>query len=298
MLGALFDMTRKQTSKIRTGSSQYVLGRWLTRLLKYGVAVVASLLILGPLYIAVVGGFKESGELINNPFALPRAWILDNYHYILTLDAFWLQLRNSAIVMLGTVFLATFSASMASFVFARMRFKGRDALFNVFMIGLMFPIVVAILPLYILMRQLSLINNLLGLILVEAAFQLSGMILIMRSFFRSIPLELEDATYIDGGTPWTFFWRVLLPLSKPALAANAALAMVFSWNLLFLPLLTLNDTALYTLPLGTMQFFGQYTANWSRLMAFIVVAMLPAIVFYLIAERQIVEGLTGGSVKG
>lgn len=276
----------------------YVAGRWLNRALKYVVAVGVSLLVLGPLYIAVAGGFKESGELINNPFALPRAWILDNYRYIFTLDSFWLQLRNSAIIMLGTVFLATLSAAMASFVFARMTFRGRDALFNVFMIGLMFPIVVAILPLYILIRQLDLINSLFGLILVESAFQLSGMILIMRSFFRSIPRELEDATYIDGGTPWTFFWRVLLPLSKPALAANAALAMVFSWNLLFLPLLTLNEEELYTLPLGTMQFFGQYTANWSRLMAFIVAAMLPAIVFYLLAERQIVEGLTGGSVKG
>lgn len=278
-------------------NGRYVLGRWLTRLLKYVVALVASLLILGPLYIAIAGGFKESGELINSPFALPRSWILDNYRYIFTLDSFWRQLGNSAIVMVGTVFLATLSAAMASFVFARMTFRGRDALFNVFMIGLMFPIVVAILPLYILIRQLDLINSLVGLIFVEAAFQLSGMILIMRGFFRSIPRELEDATYIDGGTPWTFFWRVLLPLSRPALAANAALAMVFSWNLLFLPLLTLNEEELYTLPLGTMQFFGQYTANWSRLMAFIVAAMLPAIVFYLLAERQIVEGLTSGAVK-
>lgn len=276
----------------------HVVGRRLNGALKMLLAVGVALLVLGPLYIAVTGGFKESGELINNPFALPRTWILDNYRYIFTLDSFWRQLRNSAIIMLGTVFLATLSAAMASFVFARMTFRGRDALFNVFMIGLMFPIVVAILPLYILIRQLDLINSLLGLIVVEAAFQLSGMILIMRSFFRSIPRELEDATYIDGGTPWTFFWRVLLPLSKPALAANAALAMVFSWNLLFLPLLTLNEEELYTLPLGTMQFFGQYTANWSRLMAFIVAAMLPAIVFYLLAERQIVEGLTGGSVKG
>lgn len=278
-------------------NGRYVLGRWLTRLLKYAVALVASLLILGPLYIAIAGGFKESGELINSPFSLPRSWILDNYRYIFTLDSFWRQLGNSAIVMVGTVFLATLSAAMASFVFARMTFRGRDALFNVFMIGLMFPIVVAILPLYILIRQLGLINSLVGLIFVEAAFQLSGMILIMRGFFRSIPRELEDATYIDGGTPWTFFWRVLLPLSRPALAANAALAMVFSWNLLFLPLLTLNEEELYTLPLGTMQFFGQYTANWSRLMAFIVAAMLPAIVFYLLAERQIVEGLTSGAVK-
>lgn len=281
-----------------SSSSRVVLGRRLSRLAKLVVALFVSFLVLGPLYIAVAGGFKESGELINNPFALPRAWLLDNYRAIFALDSFWLQLRNSAILMIGTVTLATLSASMAAFVFARMKFRGRDTLFNIFMIGLMFPIVVAILPLYILIRQLGLINSLPGLILVQSAFQLSGMILILRSFFQSIPLELEDATYIDGGTAWTFFWRVLLPLSKPALAANAALAMVFSWNLLFLPLLTLNDEALYTLPLGTMQFFGQYTANWSRLMAFIVAAMMPAIVFYLLAERQIVEGLTGGSVKG
>jgi raffinose/stachyose/melibiose transport system permease protein len=246
----------------------------------------------------VFGGFKESGELVNNPFSLPRVWILDNYRHIIGLGSFWQQLLNSTIVMVGTVFLATFSASLAAFVFARMRFKGRDTIFNVFMIGLMFPIMVAILPLYILMRQLGLLNSLFGLILVEAAFQLSGMILIMRGFFRSIPRELEDATYIDGGGPFTFFWRVLLPLSRPALAANAALAMVFSWNLLFLPLLALNDEVFYTLPLGTMQFFGQYTAYWSRLMAFIVLAALPAVIFYLLAERHIVSGLTGGALKG
>ena len=275
------------------------LRKLLRLLLRYVVAIIVSIAILGPLYIAVVGGFKESGELMSNPFSLPRQWILDNYEYIFTLDTFWRELANSAIVMVGMVTLAVISSSLASFVFARMQFKGRDALFNVFMIGLMFPIVVAILPLYLLMRQIpGMLNSLWGLILVEAAFQLSGMILIMRGFFRSIPKELEDATYIDGGTSFTFFWRILLPLSKPALAANAALAMVFSWNLLFLPLITLNDEKYYTLPLGTMQFFGQYTANWSRLMAYIVAAMLPAIVFYLLAERQIVEGLTGGAIKG
>jgi raffinose/stachyose/melibiose transport system permease protein len=254
--------------------------------------------IISPLFIALFGGFKESGELLNSPFTLPKAWILENYQYVLTLDTFWQQLLNSTFVMVGTVALSTFSASLAAFVFARMRFKGRDTLFNVFMIGLMFPILVAILPLYILMRQLGILNSLIGIIVVESAFQLSQMILILRAFFRSIPRELEDATYIDGGTAFTFFWRVLMPLSRPALAANAALAMVFSWNLLFLPLLVLNDEKLYTLPLGTMQFFGQYTANWSRLMAFIVVAMLPAIIFYLLAERHIISGLTGGAVKG
>jgi raffinose/stachyose/melibiose transport system permease protein len=270
----------------------------IARALQYLTAIVVSVVVLSPMFIAVVGGFKESGELINSPFSLPRVWILENYLYILRLGAFWQQLLNSMIVMVGTVFLGTLSASLAAFVFARMRFKGRDTLFNMFMIGLLFPIGAAILPLYILLRQLHLLNNLFGLILAEAGFSLSQMILIMRGFFRSIPRELEDATYIDGGTPFTFFWKVLLPLSRPALAANAALAMVFSWNMLFLPLLTLNDEVRYTLPLGTMQFFGQYTAVWSRLMAFIVLAALPAVIFYLLAERHIVSGLTGGAIRG
>jgi raffinose/stachyose/melibiose transport system permease protein len=265
---------------------------------RYVIAVIVSLSIVSPILIAVLGGFKESAELLNSPFTLPKAWILDNYQYVLSLDSFWRQLLNSTIVMIGMVTLSTISASMAAFVFARMRFKSRDTLFNFFMIGLLFPLMVAILPLYILMRQLGLLNSLIGVILVEAAFQLSQMILIMRGFFRSLPRELEDATYIDGGNAFTFFTRVLLPLSAPALAANAALAMVFSWNQLFLPLLVINDEVLYPLPLGTMQFFGQYTSVWSRLMAFIVVAALPAVIFYLLAERYIVAGLTGGAIKG
>lgn len=275
---------------------------WLRKTLshvpQYVIAIVVSIIIIYPILIAVMGGFKTSGELFNTPFSLPEDWLLDNYQHVIGLDSFWRQLFNSAVVMTGTVVLATFSASLAAFVFARMSFRGRDTIFNVFMIGLLFPIMVAILPLYILMRQMDLLNNLLGLVLVEAAFQLSGMILILRGFFRSLARELEDATYIDGGGPFIFFWHVLLPLSGPALAANAALAMVFSWNMLFLPLLALNDEILYTLPLGTMQFFGQYMANWARLMAFIVLAMLPAVIFYLLAERHIVSGLTRGAIKG
>lgn len=274
------------------------LSRTLSRVVQYGIAIVVSIIIICPILIAVLGGFKTSGELLNSPFSLPKDWVLDNYRHILNLGSFWRQLLNSTIVMIGTVVLATFSASLAAFVFARMSFKGRDTIFNIFMIGLLFPIMVAILPLYILMRQMGLLNSLLGVILVEAAFQLSIMILILRGFFRSLPRELEDATYIDGGGAFTFFWYVLLPLSAPALAASAALTMVFSWNLLFLPLLALNDEILYTLPLGTMQFFGQYMANWARLMAFIVFAMIPAVIFYLVAERHIVSGLTGGALKG
>lgn len=265
---------------------------------QYLIAVLISVIILVPIVTAVLGGFKTTGELLNSPFSLPDKWLIENYTFIITLPAFWRQLRNSSIVMIGTVGLTMASSSLAAFVFARMSFKGRELLFNFFLIGLLFPLVVAILPIYLLMRQLSLINSLWGIILAQAAFAIPGAILILRGFFRSLPRGLEDAAYIDGCTPFSFFWRVLLPLSTPAIAANSALNMVVSWNALFLPLVMLDSERLWTLPLGTMQFSGQYFTEWAKVMAFVVLAMVPAVAFYLLAEKYIISGLTGGAIKG
>jgi raffinose/stachyose/melibiose transport system permease protein len=265
---------------------------------QYLIAIVVAVAMLTPIAIAVIGSFKTTGELMSKPFALPKEWILDNYQFVLALGTFWRQLRNSTVVMAGTVALTMSCSCMAAFVFARMTFKGRDLLFNFFMLGLLFPLIVAILPLYLIMRQLGLLNSLLGMILVQAAFGIPGTVLVLRTFFRSLPSDLEDASYIDGCTAFGFFWRVLLPLSTPALAANSALGMVGSWNALFLPLVVLDNQELWTLPLGTMQFSGQYFTEWARVMAFVVIVMIPAVAFYLLAERYIVAGLTGGAVKG
>jgi raffinose/stachyose/melibiose transport system permease protein len=265
---------------------------------QYLIAIIVSLIVLFPIAIAILGGFKTTGELLNRPFALPNEWLAENYAWIINHKGFWQQLLNSCIVMVGTVALTMLSASMAAFVFARMSFKGRDLLFNYLMIGLLFPVIVAILPLFLLMRQLHLTNSLMGMILVQAAYGIPGTILVLRGFFRALPRDLEDAAYIDGCTSFGFFWRVLLRLSTPALAANAALGMVGSWNALFLPLVVLDKEEMWTLPLGTMQFQGQYATEWSRVMAFVVLAMIPAVIFYLLAERYIVSGLTGGSLKG
>jgi raffinose/stachyose/melibiose transport system permease protein len=265
---------------------------------QYLIAVVVSVLVLGPIAIGVLGGFKTTGELLNRPFSLPKEWLRDNYQFVLYHKAFWQELLNSTIVMIGTVGLTMVSASMAAFVCARMSFKGRDLIFNFLMLGLLAPLMVVILPLYLLMRQMGLVNSLLGVILVQAAFGIPGATLILRGFFRAIPRDLEDAAYIDGCTAFGFFWRVLLRLSTPAIAANAALGMVGSWNALLLPLVVLDREDLWTLPLGTMQFQGQYATEWSRVMAFVILAMVPAVVFYLLAERYIISGLTGGALKG
>ena len=217
---------------------------------------------------------------------------------ILSTPSFWRLMRNSAILMVATTGGVVIICGLAAFVFARLEFRGKNWLFNLFTLGLMFPINVAILPVYLALRQMGLTNQLLGVVLVQVAFQISGNILILRGFFAAIPAELQDAAYIDGCTAFGFFWRILLPLARPALAAVAALTMIVSWNDLLVPLVVINDDALWTLPLGTMQFQGEYGQDLALVAAFLSLSMIPAVIFYLFAERQIVSGLTAGALKG
>jgi len=237
---------------------------------------------------------------MTRPYALPVPPRWENITGILTKASysFWPMLRNSLVVMLVVTFAVVLVCSLAAFVFARMEFRSKSWVFNLFTLGLMFPINVAILPVYFVLRQMHLIDSLWGVIVVQTAFQISGNIMILRGFFTAIPAELQDAAYIDGCTVFDFFWRILLPLARPALSAVAALTMIVSWNDLLVPLVVLNKDKLWTLPLGTMQFQGQYGTDLSLVSAFVALSALPTIIFYLFAERQIVSGLTAGAVKG
>jgi raffinose/stachyose/melibiose transport system permease protein len=274
--------------------------KFATRFFQYFILLSIVVLVFVPIVILVFGALKTRGELLSHPYALPIPPRWENITLILGQPAysFWQMMRNSLVVMLSVTFGVVVICSMAAFVFARMDFRGKYWAFNLFTLGLMFPINVAILPVYFVLRQMDLIDNLWGVIIVQTAFQLSGNIMILRGFFTAIPAELQDAAYIDGCTAFDFFWRVLLPLAKPALAAVAALTMIMSWNDLLVPLVVLNSDTLWTLPLGTMQFQGQYGQDLSLVSAFVALSALPTIVFYLFAERQIVSGLTAGAVKG
>jgi raffinose/stachyose/melibiose transport system permease protein len=168
----------------------------------------------------------------------------------------------------------------------------------VFTLGLLFPVTVAILPLLILVRDIGLQDNPIGLALPEAAFALPLTIIILRPFFQGIPKELEDAAAIDGCGALGFFFRILLPLSKPVLVTVAVLALVSSWNQFLLPLVMLSHADNWTLPLGVTNFSTQYTTDTARILAYTTLALVPALGFYLVAERQLVGGLTTGSVKG
>lgn len=274
--------------------------KFATRILQYFILSVIVVIVFIPIVMLVFGALKTRGELLSHPYALPIPPRWENISLILGKPSysFWPMLRNSLLVMFSTTFGVVIMCSLAAFVFARMEFRGKGWAFNLFTLGLMFPINVAILPVYFVLRQMGLIDNLWGVIIVQTAFQLSGNIMILRGFFTAVPAELQDAAYIDGCTAFGFFWRVLLPLARPALAAVAALTMIMSWNDLLIPLVILNSDKLWTLPLGTMQFQGQYGQDLSLVSAFVAISALPTILFYLLAERQIVSGLTAGAVKG
>lgn len=272
--------------------------RLISLLLQYGFLTLFAIFILTPIVLLIFGSLKTRGEMYSRPYIPPNPPRWDNYIRILKAPTFWILLRNSLIVALTVTAFVLLICSLAAFVFARMNFRGRDTLFNFFTLGLMFPITIAILPVFLVIRQLGLNNTLQGIIVVQTAFQLSGNIMILRNFFASIPTELQDAAYIDGCSAFDFFRRVLLPLVRPALSAVAALTLVVSWNDLLVPLVLIDKETLWTLPLGTMQFQGQYGTDLSLVAAFVTLSAVPAIIFYLFAERQIVSGLTAGALKG
>jgi raffinose/stachyose/melibiose transport system permease protein len=265
--------------------------------LTYAVALAIAAMAFAPVLYVVLGGFRSNGQLANKPVSLPSPWIFTNYERVLTSGTFWHQVFNSTLTALGTTAGVVALGVMATFVLARYDFRGREALYTFFTLGLLFPLTVAILPLYLMLRNMDLLGSLWGLIIPQVAFQLPVTIVILRPFLRAIPVEIEDAAAIDGSSRIGFFWRIVLPLSRPALVTVGVLAFVASWNAYLLPLLVLSDPADFTLPLGVQSFSTQYSQDTAAILAFTSLAMLPALAFFTLAERRIVGGLQG-AVKG
>lgn len=275
-----------------------VVRRGLSRGMTYAIAVGVLLVVVVPVVYAVLGGFRTTGQIADRPVGLPDPWVFDNYREILGSDTFWRQLRNSVVVAAITMGAVVPSASLAAFALARMTFRGREVVYTLFTLGLLFPLTVAILPLFITLRSFDLLNNPLGVALPQAAFALPTSIIVLRPFFRAIPAELEEAAAIDGCGPFRFFWQIALPMSRPVLATVSVLVIVASWNAFVLPLVVLNDPEMWTLPLGVTNFSTQYSSDTARVLAFTSLSMVPALAFYAIAERQIVSGLASGALKG
>lgn len=276
----------------------YALRRRLPAILKYLVLILVAAAVLLPFWVALSGGFKTTAELTVNPLSFPNPIRFDNFVIVIKGSPFFRNLYNSLYAALFTIAINVTVSSLAAFVFARLKFRYRDMIYSFYTFGLLFPMAVAILPLFLVVRQFNLTGSLWGIILPQIAFNMSMNILILRNFFRAVPKDLEDAAYIDGCTPFGFFWRVLIPLARGALGAVSALTLVVCWNEFFLPLVILSKTDTWTLPLGTMQFYSIYYIDWAGVLAFVALSSVPVIAFYFLAERQIIGGLTAGAVRG
>lgn len=250
-----------------------------------------------PLLTTMLGGFKSLGDLRVNPFGLPSEWHFENYTGILFGDRYWRQMMNSLIIAVLTVFLTVSVSAMAAFAFAHVKFFGSNFLLNYFLIGLMFPAATAILPLFIRIRDLGLLNTYWGVVLPQVAFGLGMSILLFRNYFRNLPEELFQAAFVDGCGYIRFFWHISLPLSRPIIATVSIISFVGSWNSYILPLIMLNSDSIYPWPLGMMVYSGEFGTEWELVLAFITLTILPTIIVFFLAQKHIIAGLTAGAVK-
>jgi raffinose/stachyose/melibiose transport system permease protein len=263
----------------------------------YFVALLLIGAMLAPVVYIILGGFRTNSQITTDPAGLPSPWRVGNYLGVLRGEVFWREAFNSTIIAVCTTVGVVTLGLMTSFILARYRFRGRGAMYALFAAGLMFPLTVAITPLYILVRTIGLMNTLPGVILPQIGFGISTTIIILVPFLRAIPDEIQEAASIDGCSRLGFFWRMVLPLSMPGVITVAILTFIASWNSYLLPLFILNRESTFTLPLGVQAFASQYSVDTAKVLAFTSLSMIPALVFFSLFQRRIVGGLTG-AVKG
>lgn len=264
----------------------------------FGALVVLAGVVIVPILATVLGGFKELGELRVNLLGLPHHWVWSGYWDILASARYWRVLGNSLVIALLTVTLTLALSSMAAFAFAHLKFFGDKFLLNYLLLGMLFPSATAILPLFIKIRDLGLLDSYWGVVLPQVAFSLAMAVLLLRNAFKQLPGELLDAAMMDGCGYFRYFLFITLPLSGPILSTVAVISFVASWNGYLLPLVVLDSESRYPWTLGLMAYQGQYSTSWQLVLAFITLTILPAILMFLLAQRYIVAGLTAGAVKG
>lgn len=260
---------------------------------------VGALIMVTPFVYMVSTSLKKQAYVLTiPPQFIPNPATVVNYVQVLTTQNFAAYFMNSVVVATTATAASVLVSSMMAYAFARFRFAGRELLFRLVLIGLMVPPMMLIIPQFILAKRLGLINSLLGLVVFYVASSISLNAFLLRGFFASIPGELDDAMQIDGANAWTRYWRLVMPLSTPALATTTIFTFLAAWDEFAWALTIINDPAKRTLPLAIQLFQGQNATQWGLVFAASVVAVVPVIVVFLIFQKYFVQGLTAGAVKG
>jgi len=251
-----------------------------------------------PFWWVVSGSFKEPQEIIaRQPTLFPQSFTLEHYGRLLSASDYGTYLLNSFVVAGLSAFLTLLLAIPCGYAFFRLEFKGREIYYRVILLAYAFPSIVVLIPLFAIFARIGLIDTLAALVIVNAAFALPFAIWMLRSFFGSIPKEIEEAARLDGGPLLTVLWRIMIPLTAPGIAAVAIFAFVAAWTeYVFASVMILSD-AQRTVPVGFSGIIGQYQVDWGLLLAGVCLAILPVLIVFALIGRWFVTGLTEGAIK-
>lgn len=271
-----------------------------TPLSRVGIPLATALVLvftLFPVYWMVSTAFDPQAASGARSL-LPGGFGLDNFRVVLTQGGFGTFLRNSILVALGTVLASGLLALFAAVAVARFRFRLRTSVLIMILIVQMVPMEALVIPLFIQVRTLGMLNSLLGLVVVYVGFSLSFAIWNLRGFVAAVPVELEEAAYLDGCSWWRMFRSILLPLVAPGLVATSVFSFITAWNEFIFALTFMQDDSKYTVAVGLRRFFGQYGTDWGYVMAASTLITIPVMIFFVIAQRRLTSGLVSGAVKG
>ncbi|MEN3009235.1 carbohydrate ABC transporter permease [Pseudothermotoga sp.] len=269
----------------------------LGKLLSYVFLSIYALIILVPFTMMVFNSFKTMRELFLKPFSLPSRFSFDNFIKSWKFASIGVGYRNSLFVASITVLIVATLASMFAYMISKYEFNFRRAIFLYSMLGLALPARLAVIPIFILLRNMGLTNSLLGLILVYSSVNLPFSIFILKNFIDAVPNELCEAARIDGANVGYIYYRVILPLIKPALSIIAIVTFVNVWNDFFFPLILINDRSKATITLAVSIFFGEYSIQWPLLFAGLTLSIAPTVIMFLIFSRFFIAGMTQGAIK-
>ena len=259
--------------------------------------VLFTLVFLSPLIYMVLNSFKPYSQMLKDPWGLPQTLFLDNYIKAFRQMKFFQSLYNSAVITIASVFLIVVLGGLAAYPITRFDNRLTRFLSVYFLIGYMVPTQVLIVQIFSVMKKMHLINTKTGLILVYAA-GVSFAVFMYQGFIRSMPVDMEESALIDGARPWQMFWKVVFPLLKPASATLIIFQTMWIWNDFVLSSLFLSSRKNLTLVLELHQCIGEFSLDWSVMLAIMCIVMLPMLVFYLLMQKQIIAGMTAGAVKG
>ncbi len=259
--------------------------------------IIGAIIMVVPFLWMVITSLETTAQAFSIPPSfIPNPFQWANYPQSFSALPFDLAYINSAIVAVTVTVFQLVTCSMAAYAFARIRFPGREIIFFVFLATMMIPFQLTIIPIFLTMKAFGLLDTLLSLILPPALFSAFGVFL-LRQFILGLPLELEEAAIMDGANRWTIFWRIIMPLIRAPLAALGIFTFIGQWNDFFRPLIMLNTPSNFTVPLMLNQFRGQYATEWTLVMAGSVIAILPLLVVYILAQRHIIAGIAMTGLK-